>query len=233
MKNYEAKSVHNFSALLEQGKLKDFLLVQGQKLGYPFFVYANGECGKNFVADNPEVKTCLKVYRLCSGEDEAGNCCDLAEALQNKEEALQEIRSLILSQKQLSEKQECLLVLCGSLKDVRLYLSYAKQLTMSAFQILVKRDCFPLLEMCIYGGLTVEQDIYLVQHGSRYLLSHYVKDYNLKPQVEIELVNRYDFELWDFYTENGDFYPSTYDYMRKLAEKDEQVRSWLRGVYVY
>ena len=104
---------------------------------------------------------------------------------------------------------------------------------MSAFQILVKRDCFPLLEMCIYGGLTVEQDIYLVQHGSRYLLSHYVKDYNLKPQVEIELVNRYDFELWDFYTENGDFYPSTYDYMRKLAEKNEQVRSWLRGMYVY
>lgn len=233
MKNYEAKSVHNFSALLEQGKLKDFLLEQGQKLGYPFFVYDNGECGKNFVADNPEVKTCLKVYRLCSGEDEVGNCCDLMEALQNKEEALQEIRTLILSQKQLSEKQECLLVLCGSLKDVRLYLSYAKQLTMSAFQILVKRDCFPLLEMCIYGGLTVEQDIYLVQHGSRYLLSHYVKDYNLKPQVEIELVNRYDFELWDFYTENGDFYPSTYDYMRKLAEKNEQVRSWLRGVYVY
>ena len=233
MKNYEAKIEQNLSSLFGDKKFVDFCKEQGQKLGYPFFVYDNGECGKNFVADNPQVKTCLKVYRLCSMEDEAGNCCDLTEALRNKEEALQEIRTLILSQKKLSEKQECILVLCGSLMDVRVYLCYVKQLTMSAFQILVKRDSFPLLEMCIYGGLTVEQDIYLVQHGSRYLLSHYVKDYNLKPQVEIELVNRYDFELWDFYTENGDFCPSTYDYLRKLAEKDEQVRSWLRGMCVY
>ena len=227
MKNYEA----DVSVLT--GQFLNYLNVCGQKLGYPFFVYANGECGKNFVADNPEVKTCLKVYRLCSGEDEAGNCCDLTEALQNKEEALQEIRTLILSQKQLSEKQECLLVLCGSLKDVRLYLGYAKQLQMSAFQIIVERDCYRLLEMCAFGDLSVTHEVYLVQNGSRYLLSNYLRDYALSAEAELELVKRKDFELWNFYTQSGDFKPETYAYLRKVAEQDEKIALWLKGGDVY
>lgn len=233
MENYESKIEQNLGSLFENQKFMDFWKEQGQKLGYPFFVYDNGECGKNFVADNPQHQACLKIYRPCATEADASVYCDLTEMLQNKEVVLQEIRTLIIERKELSEQQECMLTFCGLLTDVRAYLSYAKHLTMSAFKILVERDSFQLLEACLYSGLTLGQEIYLVRNGSRYLLSHYVEDYKLKPQIEIELVNRYDFELLSFYIKNGNFCKETGDYMRKLAETNEQVRLWLNKVCIY
>ncbi len=233
MENYESKIEQNLSSLFGDKKVMEFLSEQGQKLGYPFFVYDNGECGKNFVADNQQNLACLKIYRSCFAGGDAGLYGELSESLQDKEKVWQEVRTLISSKKELSEKQECVLALCGSWKEMRLYLKYAKYFKMSAFKIIVERDSFQLLETCLFWGITDEQDIYLVRNGSKYLLSHYVKDYKLRLQAEIELVNRHDLELWGFYTKNGDFSSGAYTYMRKLAENDEEIALWLKGVYIY
>lgn len=229
MKNYEAKSVHNFSALLEQGKLKDFLLEQGQKLGYPFFVYANGECGKNLMTDDAQSEAYLKEYRL----NHLQNAGDEKQRLFLDNKTLQEVRAEISSHRKLSEEGECILALYGAAKDLLGYLGYAKQLQMSSFQIIVERDCYRLLEMCAFGDLSVTHEVYLVQNGSRYLLSNYLRDYALSAEAELELVKRKDFELWNFYTQSGDFKPETYAYLRKVAEQDEKIALWLKGGDVY
>lgn len=226
MKNYENQSVPDIGALLEQGNFKDFLLEQGRKLGYPFFVFANGKCAANLVLDDERSPICFKVYRLSYLQKEGEK---MQQILQNKEALMQDIRAEIQAQHSLSEEQECVLVGLGTLKDLRGYLVYAKQLQMPAFQIIIEKDSYSFLQVCAFGDLTVNQEICLVQKASRYLLSNYLREYILSLEAERELVNRKDFELWDFYTQRGDFSGEAYTYLRQLAEHDEKIALWLKG----
>ena len=230
MKNYENQSVSDISALLEQRNLKDFLLEQGLKFGYPFFVFANGKCAANLVLDDEQSPLCLKVYRLSYLRNEGEK---MQQILQNKEAIMQDIRAEIQAQHNLSEEQECLLVRFGTMKDLRGYLVYAKQLQMPAFQIIIEKDSYSFLQVCAFGDLTVNQEICLVQTASRYLLSNYLREYILSLEAERELVNRKDFELWDFYTQRGDFRGETYTYLRQLAKQEEKIALWLKGCDVY
>ena len=210
MGNYEA----DVSVLT--GQFLNYLNVCGQKLGYPFMLYSNGECGKKLVSSDGKHNAVAKVlhpFQLDCGiemplnsELPFGMAFDIP--TDEDERKLCDIYNRILRKETLSEQQECLLCRFGTGDAISQY-DYAGELCLSAFTELVKRDDFLLFNTAYLCNISLRgfwteyqenslyeiKEVYLARNASKDFVFNYLRTgsrMSFTPKFKEEVQKRTD-----------------------------------------